>query len=61
MWSPQTIQKHLDKVGHPIYAYRKEEDGKMILTQIFPSTRAVSLSIGNGSSFYSSKKSRING
>jgi len=61
MWSPEAINKHLEKVGHPVYAYHKEEDGKMILVQIFPSTRAVGTSLDFSPSFYSSVKSRTNG
>jgi hypothetical protein len=61
MWSPETTKKHLEKVANPIYAYRKEADGKMVLIQIFPSTRAVGLSIEKGKSFFCNIISRTNG
>lgn len=61
MWSPEARQKHLDKVGRPVYVYIKEEGEKMILIQIFPSTRAVGLNLGKVSSFYSNIKSRNEG
>lgn len=45
----------------PVYAYIKEEDGKLILIQIFPSTISVGLCVGKTRSFYSHTISRTNG
>ena len=61
MGSPEAKNKHSDLLNLPVYAYKKEEDGKMVLIQVFPTTRAVGSSLGKGHSFYSNIKSRDEG
>lgn len=46
MWSPSTIKNFLEKISHSIYVYHKQDNGELILIQIFPSTRVVGISLG---------------
>jgi len=61
MWSPEIINKFLKKMSHPVYAYRKEDNGKLVLIQIFQGSRAVGTSLGFTKSFFINLKSRKGG
>jgi hypothetical protein len=61
MWTPEVVNKFLEKMSQPVYAYHKQDDGKMVMIQIFPSTRAVGMSLDLSKSFYSNLKIRTGG
>lgn len=60
MWSPEAIKKHRDKLASPVYVYKKE-GGKLILVQVFPTTRSVGSDLEWGKSFYDNVRSRTKG
>lgn len=61
MWSPEVINKFLEKFSLPVYAYHKQDNGKLVMIQNFPSTRAVGISLELSKSFYSNLKRRTGG
>ena len=61
IWSPETIKKHIEKVGSVVYVYKKTSVKRMCLIQIFPSGRSVGDSLDVNHKFYSNMKKRTNG